>query len=208
MARISPVSEENAGEKVVQTYERLREMFDGQPIPPCFGVYARVPSFLHDFYMNFKKFIWTEGHLDLKTKSTIGLAVALVYKNGEWIDFFAARCTALGWPEQHFADVTGVVAACQMYNVFFKFRDLAGSDRFSNMGGGLRAHTFAGTSLDAKLVELINVVISDMNGCKPCTSGHVQKAIDLGLSDDEILESIQCAATIVAGCSFLNSAGF
>ncbi|MFM8219389.1 MAG: carboxymuconolactone decarboxylase family protein, partial [Planctomycetaceae bacterium] len=77
---------------------------------------------------------------------------------------------------------------------------------FSGMSVGLRAHTFAGTSLDAKLVELINIAVSDLNGCKPCTAGHVDKARALGLSDDALLECVQCAATIAAGCHFLNAA--
>ena len=49
---------------------------------------------------------------------------------------------------------------------------------------GLRS--FSGTSLDDKTVELINLVISDINACKPCTSGHVDKGRQLGLSDDEV----------------------
>ena len=207
MPRIAPIPVADATDKVAQSYERIAEMFEGGPIPAPFLTYARVPAFLQDFYMNFKKFVWTEGHLDVKTKSTLALAVASAMKNVAWSDFFAERCVKLGLPEQHVADVIGVVASCQMYNVFFKFRDLAGSDLFSGMGVGLRAHTFANTSLDAKIVELINIAISDINGCKPCTSGHVEKVRQLGASDDAILESVQCAATIAAGCSFLNAAG-
>jgi alkyl hydroperoxide reductase subunit D len=94
-----------------------------------------------------------------------------------------------------------------MYNAFFKFRDLAGSDVFGGMSVGLRAHTFANTSLDPKMVELVNIAISDLNGCKPCTSGHVDSARKLGLSDDAILECVQCAATMASGCGFLNAAG-
>lgn len=207
MPRIAPVPVAEATDKVAQSYERIIEMFAGGPIPAPFLLYARVPAFLQDFYMNFKKFVWTDGHLDMKTKATLALAVASAAKCAAWADFFAERCIKLGLTEQYVADVIGVVASCQMYNVFFKFRDLAGSDLFGGMGVGLRAHTFANTSLDAKMVELINISISDINGCKPCTSGHVEKVRQLGVSDDAILESVQCSATIAAGCSFLNSAG-
>jgi lipoyl-dependent peroxiredoxin subunit D len=75
------------------------------------------------------------------------------------------------------------------------------------MSVGLRAHTFAGTSLDEKTVELINIAISDLAACRPCTSGHVTKARQLGLSDEAILEAIQCAATVLAGVQFLKAAG-
>jgi alkyl hydroperoxide reductase subunit D len=94
-----------------------------------------------------------------------------------------------------------------MYNTFFKFRDIAGTDIFNGMSVGLRAHTFSGTSLDQPTVELINIVISDLNACKPCTSGHVAKARELGINEEAILESIQCAATMLAGIQFLKAAG-
>jgi lipoyl-dependent peroxiredoxin subunit D len=93
-----------------------------------------------------------------------------------------------------------------MYNIFFKFRDMSGSELFGGMGVGLRAHTFTSTSLDERLTELINVAISDINGCKPCTAGHVEKCRQLGVSDEALLETIQCAATVAAGATFLNAA--
>jgi alkyl hydroperoxide reductase subunit D len=72
------------------------------------------------------------------------------------------------------------------------------------MGVGLRAHVFTGTSLDEKTVELLNIAISDINACKPCTSGHVDKARSLGLTDAQLLECIQCTATVFAGAQFEN----
>ena len=207
MPRILPLPVAEAADKVAQTYERITEMFEGGPIPEPFLIYARAPAFLQDFYMNFKKFVWSDGHLDVRLKAAVALAVASATRCAAWSDFFADRCLRLGDSEQYPVDVVAVVASCQMYNVFFKFRDLAGSDLFSGMGVGLRAHTFANTSLDAKTVELINIAVSDINGCKPCTSGHIEKARQLGVSDDAILETIQCAATVVAGCAFLNASG-
>jgi alkyl hydroperoxide reductase subunit D len=56
-------------------------------------------------------------------------------------------------------------------------------------------------------VELINVVISDINGCKQCTSGHIEKARQLGVSEEAMQEAVQCAATMTAGCAFLNAVG-
>ncbi len=207
MTRIAPISETDATDKVAQTYERIAEMLEGSAIPAPFLLYARVPAFLQDFYMNFKKFVWSEGQLDVKTKATLALAVASAARCTAWADFFAGRCSKLGLPEQHTADTIAIAASCLMYNVFFKFRDLSGSALFEGMGVGLRAHTFANTSLDAKMVELINIAISDINGCKPCTAGHVEKARQLGVSDEALLESVQCAATMAAGCAFLNAAG-
>lgn len=207
MPRIDPVLPTEATDKVAQTYERIGEMFEGMEIPAPFLLYARVPAFLQDFYMNFRKFVWNDGHLDAKTKATLALAVSSTARCQTWADFFAGRCRSLGFAEQHVADTIAVASSCQMYNVFFKFRDLSGSGLFEGMGVGLRAHTFGNTSLDARTVELVNIAVSDINGCKPCTSGHVDKARQLGATDDAILECIQCAATVSAGCAFLNALG-
>lgn len=208
MPRIQPVPETAATDKVEQTYGRLHDLLESpDPLPDPFLLYARVPAFLQDFYMNFKKFCYSPGALDLKTKSLIALAVAGNFDSSVWAEFFANRARSQGADDQTLADVAGVASACAMYNVFFKFRDLSGSDLFSGMPVGLRAHTFAGTSLDDKTVELINIAISDLNGCKPCTEGHVAKARDLGVSDEQMLEAIQCASTLFAGIQFLKHAG-
>ena len=156
--------------------------------------------------MDVKKFVWIAGKLDEKTKAIIALAVSSACKNPEWTRRMSERMRSLGGTEQEVADTLAVAATCGMYNIFFKFRDISGSDIFNGMSVGLRAHTFANTTLNDQTVELINIAVSDMNGCKPCTSGHVEKARQLGLNDEQILEAVQCAATIAAGANFLNSA--
>lgn len=205
MFPLAPVTESAVDDKVAQTFGRLREMFGDQPLPAPFFTYGRVPAFLQDFYMNFKKFVWTDGQLTAQTKATLALAVCAVKKCQPWSEIMAARGTHLGLNEQYLTDTIAVAATCEMYNVFFKFRDISGSDIYNGMAVGLRAHTFANTSLDDKTVELINVVISDINGCKPCTAGHVEKARQLGVSHEALQEAIQCAATMLAGVSFLNA---
>jgi alkyl hydroperoxide reductase subunit D len=207
MPRFQPVPESAATDKVEQTYGRLHEMFESaDPLPEPFLLYASVPAFLQDFYMNFKKFCYSAGALDVQTKSLIGLAVAGNFSCEPWVAYFTNRAKSSGADDQTLADVAGVASACAMYNVFFKFRDLSGSDLFSGMPVGLRAHTFAGTTLPETTVELINLAISDLNGCKPCTEGHVAKARQLGLSDEQILETVQCAATLYSGIQFLKHA--
>ena len=203
MSRLAPLPKSEAPDGVVQTYERLEELFEG-PVPEMFLRMGRVEAFLKDFYMNFKKFVFNAGTLDAKTKALIGYAVSLHAKSPPWIDYFATRAAALGSNDQELAEVLAITATNYMYNTFFKFRDLSGSALFEGMGVGLRAHVFSGTSLDDKTVELLNIAISDINACKPCTSGHVEKARALELSDAQLLECIQCTATVYAGAQFEN----
>jgi lipoyl-dependent peroxiredoxin subunit D len=206
MSRIQPLPESEAQDKLERTYGRIREMLESDSVPEPFLTYGRVEAFLQDFYMNFKKFVYTDGALDAKTKAILGLAVSSNYGCTVWLDFFTMRLKSLGAEDGVAADVIAVASTNSMYNSFFKFRDMSGSEVFGGMSVGLRAHTFMNTSLDEKTVELINTVISNLNACKPCTSGHVTKSRDLGASDDQLLEAIQCASTMAAGCSFLKAA--
>ena len=206
MSRIAPLPESEATDKAAQTYGRLKEFFGDRPLPEVFLTMGRVPAFLSDFYMNFKKFVASPGAIDAKTKATIAVAVALKEGSHAWGDFYAEHARANGLSDDQIAEVAALVATNAMYNTFFKFRELSGSDLFGGMPVGLRAHTFHGTSFDDKTVELINVAISDLNACNPCVSGHVKKARDLGISDEALLETIQCAAVAYAGVQFEKSA--
>mgnify|MGYP002621983219 CR=1 FL=1 len=207
MPRISPIAENDASEKVAQTFGRIRELLGTDEVPPMFLAMGRVEAFLRDAFMNFKKFVWTDGAIDSQTKAALALAVSCHAKSEPWTEFYAERCRATGFSDQQVAEIIAVASTNYMYNTFFKFRDLSGSDLFEGMGVGLRAHTFANTSLDEKTVELINTAVSDLNACQPCTSGHVESARKLGIKDDQLLEAIQCAATVYALAQFTNAAG-
>lgn len=206
MSRIIPLPESEAADKAAQTYERIRDLFDGKPVPDVFLPMGRVPAFLSDFYMNFKKFVMGTGALDQKTKALVALAVALKEGSRVWTTFYSEHAKSLGFTDEQIAEVAAIVATNATYNTFFKFRELSGSDIFSGMSVGLRAHTFHGTSFDEKTVELLNIAISDLNSCKPCVSGHVKKVRDLGVSDEAILEAIQCTSVAISGVQFTKAA--
>ena len=207
MPRVTPLPEAEATDKVAQTYERIKELLEVDAVPRPFLLFGRVPAFLQDFFMNFKKFVHGEGKLDARTRSVIALAVSASAASEDWAEFFAERCRRVGLTSDQIAEVLAIASTNYMYNTFFKFRELSGTDLFSGMSVGLRAHTFAGTSWDEKTVELINIAISDINSCRPCVSGHVQKARQLGIADEAILETIQCAAVVLAAVQLGKAAG-
>lgn len=205
MAMFGPVSAEKAPEAVAATYGRIREMFGSEAIPEPFLYVGRVEPFLKDFYMNYKKFVHGSGSLDGKTRKAIALAVSCHAKSKLWMSYFHEACLKEGWDEQQIIEIIAIASTNYMYNTFFKFRALSGTTLFDGLPVGLRAHTFTGTSHDQKTVELINIAISDVNACQPCVSGHVTKSRSLGLSDEQILEAIQCASVVYAGAMFVNS---
>lgn len=206
MAIVTPLPDSEASEKVQQTFARVKEMLGSADVPAPFLLYARSPAFLQDFFMNSKRFVFSDGKLSAKTKALLALVVAVVQKSGVWSDFLRDRCRALEWSDQNLADAAAVASACAAYNAFFKFRDLANREAFQGFPVGLRAHAFAGTTLDPPTVELVNVVVSTINGCHACVAGHVAKARELGVDDEAVLEAVQCAATMTSGATFLAAA--
>lgn len=209
MVHVPPLSEaEVTDEKTARTFERIKELLQTDEIPEAFLVYGRVPAFLQDFYMNFKKFVHGSGKLDEKTRTIIALSVSALMGNEFWTMYFLERAKQFEISEEQVAEILAVASTNYMYNTFFKFRSISGSDAFEGLPVGLRAHTFTGTSLDDATVELINIAISDLNACKPCVSGHVEKARKLGMTDETILEAVQCTAVMLAGIQFLKAAGY
>lgn len=203
---IPPLPPSAAPEKVAQAYSRLQELFGGGELPEVVLCMGQVEPFLRDFAMNYRKFVCTEGALDVRTKALLALAAACQSRCPAWWEVLCDRARGLGVTEHQLREVVALVATNAMYNGFFKFRELSGSELFGGMPVGLRAHTLAGTSLDEKTVELISLVVSNLNGCRPCTSGHVEAARRLGLTDEQILEAVQCAATMAGVCQFTTSA--
>jgi alkyl hydroperoxide reductase subunit D len=187
--------------------ELLGGMFvsEGICVPDIFKLYERHPAFLSDFYMNFKRFVWIDGYNNVNVKCLIGLAVSFATRCRPWADFFTARLDRLNFPQRAVEDVRALVAINAMYNQFYKLPDLSSKALFGGMPVGLRGHTIASTMFDEITIELIGVAMGTLNGCKTCTSGHAHSASNAGLEDEAILEAIQCASTVLAGCTFLNS---
>lgn len=206
MSFIPPLPESEAADKTAQTYGRIKETLSVDEVPARFLEMGRVPAFLHDFYMNFKKFVLGDGELSHKERMGVALAASLNAGDAEWTRMLR-ELAGDAISDDEYAELAAVVAACSMYNLFFKFRALSGSDLFSGMSVGLRAHTFHGVSLGEPLVELVNTAISNLNGCQPCTAGHVTKAQQLGISNESILAAIQCAAVIQSAVKFHQAVG-
>ena len=207
MTFVRPPADHDVPEKVAQIYARIREVLETEQIPEVFRCMAVVPPLLNDFFMNFRKFVFSDGKLSQKQKLLIAVTVAGQSGSASWLDYLATLAPARSVSPAEMTEALAVGATNSMYNVLFKFRAISGTEIFHGMGVGLRAHTFQSTSLGEPLVELINLSLSTINGCQPCTSAHVAKARNLGLSDEAIHEAVQCAATMICGTQFLRSLG-
>lgn len=203
---IDAVKPDAASDDVKRLYERFAEAFGVEHLPPAFYVYGASEPFLKDLFMNAKKFVAGGGKLDTRSRCLVALAAAAHAKSKDWGQFLGEYCERQGVDAATRSDALAVASTNYMYNTFFKFRALSGTDRFDGLPVALRAHTFSGTSLSDAEVELINIAVSDLNACEPCVSGHVAKAKKLDLSDEQILEAVQCAAVVYAGAQYLTAA--
>jgi alkyl hydroperoxide reductase subunit D len=202
---MKPVDVPNSNPDVQRSFERLQETLELGEVPMLFRLLGNHPALLNDFQMNLRKHVWSAGKLDAKTKALLGFSVAS-HKGCEVIaEFLAKRAIALGYSAADLDDATAITATCAMYNTLFKFRDLSGAAYYGGLPVGLRAHTFSSPVHSEAVVELINIVISDLNGCKPCITGHLEKARQLDLGDDAIYEAVQAAATVMHAVAYLQS---
>lgn len=190
-----PVKPENAPEGVTKIYERIKETIGHGDVPLGYQMMGNCEPYLQDSYMNYRKFVADgAGKLDAKTREAIALATCSAMSCAHCVRSHAKDAQEAGWSEDEVAEILAVTATCAMYNTYYKFRDLAGDPKFESYAPMLRAHTFTKVSLEQKLVELINVVVSNINGCSMCTTGHVKKSLDLGLTHDDIDEAVKISA--------------
>lgn len=194
-----PISPEQAPDSTKAIYERIKDTIGKGQVPLGYQMMGHVDSFLQDSYMNSRKFVH-EGSdlLDRKMRHILALATSSAQNCVHCVRQHAKEAGEYGLSEKEVAEVLAVTATCAMYNNYYKFKDLAGDSTFEGFSVGLRAHTFQKTSLDDKTVELINIVVSNINGCEKCTTGHVKKALQLGLSHEQIDEAIKVSATMTA----------
>ncbi|MEX0775503.1 MAG: carboxymuconolactone decarboxylase family protein [Phycisphaeraceae bacterium] len=203
MPVVPPLSPEAAPDSTRAIYDRIKETIGGGQVSLGFQMMGRVESFLQDSYMNYRKYIHDgAGKLDAKQRAAIALATSSAMNCHSCVKAHARDAMDAGWSDGQVAEILAVTATCTMYNVFYKFKDLAENADLAGRSVGLRAHTWQKVSLDQTLVELINIVVSNINTCKSCTSGHVEKALQLGLTGDQIDEALKVSAVMAAFNTF------
>lgn len=195
-----PIAPENASDEVKDVYDRIAETIGDGKVPTGYQMMAHSEPFLRDSYMNYRKHIADgTGLLTPKQVEAIVIATSSAMNCVHCVRAHVKEAVAKEkLTEQECAEVLAVTATCAMYNMYHKFKDLAEDSTLADKKIGLRAHTFQKTSLGDELVEIINIVVSNINGCLMCTSGHVKKALKLGLTHDQIDEAVRVSSVMSA----------
>lgn len=204
MPVVPPLAPEAAPESTKSIYNRIAETIGDGKVSLGYQMMGHVEPFLQDSYMNYRKFVHDgAGKLDARQRAAIVMATSSAQNCSHCVRHHAKEIVAAGsLTEQEVREVLAVTATCAMYNTYYKFKDLAGDAKFEAFSVGLRAHTFLKSTLGQPLVELINIVVSNIHGCPTCTSGHVKKALELGLTHDQIDEAMKVSATMVSFNTF------
>lgn len=199
-----PVAPDEAAEGVQKIYNRIKETVGDGDVPKSFQMMGHVEAFLQDGFMNYRKFVKEgAGKLDDRQRKAIVIATSSAMNCDHCVKAHTKEAVhAEIFSEEEVQEILAVTATCAMYNVYYKFKDLVDDEQFAGMSIGLRAHTFSKTSLSPQLVELINIAVSNINGCKMCTSGHTKKALELGLDREAVDEAIKVSAVMSAFNTF------
>ena len=122
MPLVNPVTPEQATDKAAQAFERIREVLEVSDIPEIFQYMANVPAFVHDYFMNFRKFVLSTGKLDEKRKLLVAFAVAGQTGSVKWMDYLQAFTATRNVSPAEITETLAIGATNSMYNVLFKFR--------------------------------------------------------------------------------------
>ena len=205
MKWLDPLPEENLSDDSKKALSRAREKFkidDDQQVPTWLHEMANSPQFLKDTYMNVSRHIMEDGALSAMLKLTIATAVASHAGHRDLATFFAQLAKEHGATRDKLYEAAGIAATSTTFNHYYKFRSLYEGDEFNGFNPGLRATLFSRPSQGKAFAEIVNLVISSINGCKSCVNGHVQDALKEDVTRDQLDEALRTGAIVMGMCAF------
>ncbi len=190
-----------------KVYDRAVKKLEIDPenVPSFVLKMVNVPDLLKDTYMNVSRHILTGGALKLETKLIIAATVAGHAGNEEIASFFADKARALEVTDEQLYEAAGIAATSTSYNFYYKFRSLFEGQDFEGFNPGLRASLFMNPTQGKAFAELVNIVISTINGCKSCVNGHVHDALGLGITKEQMDEALRTGSIVMAMSTFCNA---
>ena len=189
-----------------KTFERALTKFEipQESAPDWLRVLANSPEFLKDTYMNVSRAILADGALSAMMKLTIATAVASHAGARGVAATFAQKALAHGATPERLIEAAGIAATSTSFNFYYKFRSLYQGDEFNGYNPGLRASLFVTPSQGKAFAELVNLVLSTINGCKSCVNGHVADALGAEVTREQIDEALRTGAIVMSICTFVS----
>lgn len=193
-------------DKAQRSLDRFKETFKVDDIPAGIQALAASETGIHDLYMNLKRQL-DEGALSKADKYLVAIGVASAAGSAGALEFLSAAAREEGVDPQSIADAVAVATVCAVFNGYYKFRHLAPEGEFDNFKAPFNANSFMKSSLDTAKTEMICVAVSNYHSCNMCVTGHLAKARQAGVSDEQIDETIKATAVAMALAGAASSLG-
>jgi alkyl hydroperoxide reductase subunit D len=194
-------------EKGRQALDRLKERFSLPELPPSLGVLAGSDSAANDLHMNLNR-QWADGKLAEKTKLIVAVAVAAAIGNARAVEFFGDIALAKGRTRSEVLDAVSAAGVCSIFNGYYRFRDQIPAEErpvFEAFRAPFNANSLLKSGLSPFEIEAICVAVSSVNSCDACVSGHLNKARDLGMTNEQADELIRASAAAFGVAKLLAS---
>ncbi len=191
-----------------KSFERALKKFDiedSAEAPDWLRILANSPTFLKDVYMNVSKGILKETALQVGPKLVLATVAAAHHGQSDVAQFFAELAKAEGFSDEQITEAVGIATTSTSFNLYYKFRSLADTDAFDGQKPGLRASLFMRPGLGKAFAELVNLMVSTANGCSSCVSGHIQAAVQVDVTKEQIDDAIRTGAIVASICRFVDS---
>jgi len=189
----SPWSGCETTEKAQRVLGRLREAFGVEALPASLETLAGSESGLNDLYMNLKRQL-ADGAVTAADKMIVAIGVAAAAGSKEAVDYLAAAARNAGVGAQHLLDAVSVAAVCSIFNSFYGFQGVVEGEEFKAFRAPFNAQAFGQTTLSTAQVEMICIAVSAINHCEICVNGHIQKARSIGMTNEQIDETVRAGA--------------
>lgn len=203
---LKPIDLELADDDQKKTIERARKkllLAEDAPTPEWVLIMANSPSLLKDTYMNLDRAILSDTALSKRTKLILATTTASHAGVSQVAQFFAQLAIDQGVSPAHLYEASAIAATSTSFNFYYKFRSLYEGQEFDGYSPGLRASLFVNPEQGKAMAELINLIVSTINGCKSCVNGHVADALKHDLTREQIDEALRTSAIIMGICTFV-----
>jgi AhpD family alkylhydroperoxidase len=187
-------------ERGQRAVDRLKEVLGVPTLPSGLETLAASENGIYDVYMNLNRQL-ADGKLERRIKLLVAVGIASVAGSAEAVEYFSKAAVAAGRTPAEALEAVSVASACSAFNTYYKFRDLVSPQdlgTYEAFKANFNANTFVKPALPVAEVEAICIAVSVQNGCRKCVQGHIEKALTVGVTHEQIDEVIKVAGAAYA----------
>lgn len=94
------------------------------------------------------------------------------------------------------AAAESVAGIMGMNNIFYRFRHLAGNEKYATLPARLRMNALRSQGIEQKDIELWSLAVSAITGCGACVESHEKTLREHGISEETIVAAVRIASVL------------